>query len=201
MNLLVGLTGGIGSGKSEVGKIFAGLGAFLIDADLLAREAVTPGSGPLQCIHERWPQTRNLEGGLDREVLAGIVFSNAEELKALVEILHPVVRELMRLRRRDASPGQIVVHEVPLLFEGGTYREMDYNVLVVAPWEQRIARVMARSGCTREQVVQRMAAQIRPEDAAKLANATLHNDSDLVHLEAEARRVYAELERLAVGVR
>ena len=139
----VGLTGGIGSGKSEVARAFAQLGAFVIDTDELAREAVAPGSDGLREIARRWPQVVR-DGALDRAALAAIVFSAPPERERLNAIVHPHVRRLAAERERSAKPGQLVVQVIPLLFEVGLDREMDRVVLVVAPDERRIARVLAR---------------------------------------------------------
>jgi dephospho-CoA kinase len=192
----IGLTGGIGSGKSEVGKVFAELGAFLIDADVLAREAVAPGTPGLQQICARWPRVCRGDGTLDREALAGIVFANPADRAELIGIVHPYVREKMLARQHDARPDQVIVHEVPLLFEGGSYRDMDANILVVAPRERRIERVMKRTGWSHEQVVQRMAAQIHPEDALKLASYVVDNNGTLEELRAKTQHLYEELRNL-----
>jgi dephospho-CoA kinase len=192
----IGLTGGIGSGKSEVGKVFAELGAYLIDADVLAREAVAPGTPGLKQICERWPRVCRGDGTLDREALAGIVFANPADRAELIGIVHPYVREKMLERQRGARPDQVVVFEVPLLFEGGSYREMDANILVVAPRERRIERVMNRTGWSHEQVVQRMAAQIHPEDALKLATFVIDNNGSLEDLRAKTVQLFEQLRNL-----
>jgi dephospho-CoA kinase len=197
----IGLTGGIGSGKSEVGKVFAELGAFLIDADVLAREAVAPGTPGIHQICRRWPRVCRADGTLDREALAGIVFSNPQERADLIAIVHPYVRELMLERQRDARPDQVIVFEVPLLFEAGSYREMDANILVVAPRERRIERVMARTGWSHEQVVQRMAAQIHPEDASKLATYVIDNSGTLDDLREKTKQLYEQLRTLRAATR
>ncbi|HTV73580.1 MAG TPA: dephospho-CoA kinase [Candidatus Acidoferrales bacterium] len=197
----IGLTGGIGSGKSEVGKVFAELGAYLIDADVLAREAVAPGTPGLRQICQRWPRVCRADGTLDREALAGVVFTNPHERADLIAIVHPYVRELMIERRRGAKPDQVIVHEVPLLFEAGSYRDMDANILVVAPRERRIERVMKRTGWSHEQVVQRMAAQIHPEDASKLADYVIDNSGSLDDLREKTKELYEHLRTLPAATR
>jgi dephospho-CoA kinase len=189
----VGLTGGIGSGKSEVGKIFAGLGALVIDADALAREALAPGSAGLASVAARWPQVLRADGSLDRPGLAAIIFSDAEARAFVNGIVHPYVRERSAQIEAGARPGQIVVHDVPLLFEAGYYKQCDANVLVVAPRELRIARVIARSGLSREVIEQRIAAQIAPEEARVLADSVIENDGSLDDLRARAALCYREL--------
>ena len=130
----VGLTGGIGAGKSAVAAIFASLGAFVVDTDAIAREVVAPNSDGLMEIARVWPQVvRN--GALDRAALADIVFSDPSARERLNALLHPHIRRLAMEREARAKPGQLVVHVVPLLFETGYDRLVDKSVLVVAPLE------------------------------------------------------------------
>jgi dephospho-CoA kinase len=193
MKLRVGLTGGIGSGKSEVARVFANLGALVIDADELARVAVAPGSDGLAQIRARWPQTVHADGTLDRAALATIVFENASEREQLNAIVHPIVRRLADGREATAAAEQIVVHEIPLLFETGFAERCDATVAVVAPRELRIARTQARSGSAREEIERRMAAQIDPEEARRRADYTIVNEGTLDELRADGERVYREL--------
>jgi dephospho-CoA kinase len=193
MRLRVGLTGGIGSGKSEVAKVFARLGALVIDADALARDAVAPGSVGLARIAARWPGVVGADGALDRAALAAVVFADGSARDELNAIVHPEVRRLGAEREAAAGPEQIVVHDVPLLFEGPFYRECDANVLVVADKETRVGRVVARSGLTPEDVERRMAAQIDPERARELADYTIDNDGTIDALEAAVREVFDDL--------
>jgi dephospho-CoA kinase len=190
--LRVGLTGGIGSGKSAVASVFAERGATVIDADLLAREVVAPGTPGLQAIAERWPQAIAPDGSLDRAAHAQVVFGDDEARAALNAITHPAVRALADRRERDAPPG-LVVHVVPLLFEGDFWRTCDRTVLVIASRELRIARVVARDATERDAVERRMAAQIDPERARALADYVIENDGDLASLRARSDAVYAAL--------
>ncbi len=188
----VGLTGGIGSGKSEVARILQELGAFVIDADDLARAAVAPGSGGLVAIERAWPDVvRN--GALDRAKMAQIVFADPRARERLNEIVHPLVRKLGAQQEAAASPGQLVVHVVPLLFETGFAAMVDRTILVTAPLDVRIARVMARDGSDEEHVRARIAAQIDPAAARERADYTIENDGDLEHLRAQTRAVYETL--------
>ncbi len=188
----VGLTGGIGSGKSAVAKLFAGFGATIVDADVLAREAVAPGSSGFAEIAASWPQTI-LDGVLDRAALAAIVFADSAARAQLDAIVHPRVRALAAEREAAAGDDAIVVHVVPLLFEGDYWRTCVRNVLVTAPREMRIARVMARDGWTREAIEARMAAQIDPERARALADDVIENDAGRDALAARARAVYERI--------
>lgn len=186
----VGLTGGIGSGKSAVADVWRERGAAIIDADLLAREAVAPGSRGLQDIALRWPGAIHSDGTLDRAALARIVFDNEAERAILNGIVHPLVRALARARETEVPDGAIVVHVIPLLFEGESARTCDATVVVVAPDEARIQRVMRRDGVDRESVLQRMRAQIDPAEARKRATYAIDNDTDLATLRERANAVY-----------
>jgi len=197
VKLRVGLTGGIGSGKSEVAKIFGVLGALVIDADRLAREAVAPGTPGFERVAAGFPSVVTGDGSLDRANLAAIVFHDSGAREALGAIVHPEVRRLAARLEATAGPEQIVVHDVPLLFEAGFYRQCDASVLVVAAEETRIGRVVARNGLSPEDARRRMKAQIDPERARELADYTLDNDGTIDALVDAVREVYADLrERL-----
>ena len=188
----VGLTGGIGSGKSEVARIFEELGAFIVDTDVLAREAVAPRSDGLMAIARTWPGVIR-DGALDRTALAEIVFSDPAARERLNSIVHPFVRRLAQEREKHARPGQVIVHVVPLLFETG-YAELVYKtVLVISPLEERIARVMQRDHVDEAHVLARIATQINPETARNLADYVIENDGNLGHLRERTSAVYQEL--------
>ena len=188
----VGLTGGIGAGKSAVAALFAALGAFVIDTDAIAREVVAPNSDGLREIARVWPQAvRN--GVLDRGALADIVFNDALARERLNALLHPHIRRLAMEREALAKPGQLLVHVVPLLFETGYDRLVDKSVLVVAPLDQRVARVVERDKLDEGRVRARMAAQIEPERARLNATFIIENDGNLDRLRERAREVYEAL--------
>jgi dephospho-CoA kinase len=195
----VGLTGGIGSGKSAVARFFSDWGAVVIDADLLAREVVAPGTSGFAEVAERWPNVVNADGVLDRAALARIVFADAAERDRLTAIIHPRVRGAAAECEAAAPAGSIVVHVVPLLFEGDYWQACAANVLVVAPLQTRVARVVARDGVTPHDVSARMAAQIDPERAAAMANFVIANDGDLPTLERRSRRVFEALRHRPAG--
>lgn len=190
----IGLTGGIGSGKSEVARIFEDLGALIIDTDKLAREAVAPGSDGLREIARVWPSVVR-DNALDRGALAEIVFRDPQARERLNAIVHPHVRRLATDRERYARADQIMVHVVPLLFETGYDARCDASVLVWAPDEARVARVMRRDGLSAQQVHARMAAQIEPAAARERATYVIENDGNLAHLRERTRAVYKELGR------
>lgn len=188
----VGLTGGIGSGKSEVARILEQLGAYVIDTDLLAREAVSPNSDGLRAIARAWPGVVR-GGNLDRSALAEIVFNEPAAREQLNGIVHPFVRRLAAEREQHAKPDQIVVHMVPLLFETGYADQCDASIAVIAPDAERIARVMRRDNLSEEQVRARMAAQIDPQEARRRATYCIENDGDLNHLHDRTAAVFQQL--------
>jgi dephospho-CoA kinase len=190
----IGLTGGIGSGKSAVAEVWRERGATIIDSDLLAREAIAPGTRGLSEIALRWPAVVAADGTLDRTALAGIVFNNEKELATLNGIVHPRVRALAKAREAEAPADRLVVHVIPLLFEGEYWRMCDAIVVVVAPDEERIARVMQRDGVERARVLERMRAQIDPSEARRRATYAIDNDGDLATLRTRANVVYDVLE-------
>jgi dephospho-CoA kinase len=189
----VGLTGGIGAGKSAVAAILSELGAFIVDTDVIAREVVAPNSDGLREIARVWPQAVR-GGALDRGALADIVFSDPTARERLNGLLHPHIRRIALEREGRARPGQLVVHVVPLLFETGYDRLVDKSVLVVAPLEQRIARIVARDKLDEVRVRARMAAQIEPDRARDVADFVIENDGNLNHLRERTAAVYSVLE-------
>lgn len=195
-----GLTGGIGAGKSEVARLFSEFGALVIDTDELSREATAPGSAGLREVAARWPQVVR-DGRLDRAALAAIVFADPVARERLEAILHPHIRRLALEREAAATPGGLIVHVVPLLFETGYADGVEKVVLVVAPRSQRIARTVARDGIAAAAVEARMAAQIDPQHAARRADFVIRNDGDRAELRARARTVYDRLVATASGVR
>ena len=188
----VGLTGGIGAGKSAVAAILGELGAFVVDTDALAREVVAPQSDGLLAVGRIWPQVvRN--GVLDRAALADIVFSDAAARDRLNALLHPHIRRIALERESRAGPGQPIVHVVPLLFETGYDRLVDKSVVVVAPLEQRIARVVERDRSDEARVRSRIDAQVDPDVARRRADFVIENDGNLEHLRERTGAVYDEL--------
>ncbi len=182
----VGLTGGIGSGKSAVAAFWRERGATIVDADALAHAAVAPGTPALAAIAARWPHAVAPDGTLDRAALARIVFADEA-------IVHPRVRAAADALEAAAPAGALVVHVVPLLFEGDFWRRCDATVVVTAPEGERIARVRARDGVDEASVVQRMRAQIDPAEARRRATYVIANDADLATLRERANAVYDRL--------
>lgn len=194
MHMRIGLTGGIGSGKSEVGRILESLGAYIIDTDKLAREAVAPGSDGFWEIGRAWPSVIR-DGCLDRAALAEIVFKDPGSRERLNAIVHPHVRRLAQEHERYAQPGQLLVHIVPLLFETGYHELVDATILVVAPEELRLARIGQRDRLSESQIRARMGSQIDPDEARERATYVVENDGDFVRLRDQVRLLYDALTR------
>ncbi len=188
----VGLTGGIGAGKSEVAAILRSLGAFIVDTDEIAREVVAPYGDALVEIARVWPQVVR-EGALDRAGLADIIFADSAARARLNAILHPHIRRRALEREASARLEQIVVHVVPLLFETGYDRFVDKSIVVVAPVLDRIARIVARDHLDETRVRARIAAQIPQEEASRRADFVIDNDGDLTRLAAATRDVFCAL--------
>lgn len=188
----VGLTGGIGAGKSAVAKILEDLGAYIVDTDALAREAVAPNSDGFMEIARVWPHVVRT-GALDRAALAEIVFNDPAARERLNAILHPHIRRLAMERDARAKHGQLVVHVVPLLFETAYDRLVDKTIVVVSPEDARIARIVARDAIDEARVRARMAAQIDPEEARRRADYVIENDGDFRRLRERTTGVYRAL--------
>lgn len=189
-NRRVLLTGGIGSGKSTVGRLLAEWGAYVVDADDLAREVVAPGTvGHAAVLREFGPGILGATGALDRAALAEVVFGDPERLMALEAIVHPLVRQAAEARFALAPPGVVKVYEIPVLRQ----REPgDWVLLVEAPVEVRRARLLER-GLGDDQVAARMAQQPDTEGWRALADRVISNDRDLGALVDETRRAWLEI--------
>lgn len=192
---VVAITGGIGSGKSAVAKIFQELGACIVDADLLAREVVEPGSEGLQEIQRAFPDEALIlaDGSLNRSKLAELIFTAPDKKRIVESILHPKIRALWlaRLEQLKSSGVAVIAYIVPLFFESASQMpELKKVILVTAPEEVRIQRVMARDGFTRAATELRLQAQL--PDSKKIARSdyVIHNDSSLEELRAQVEDVY-----------
>ncbi|MEU6034924.1 dephospho-CoA kinase [Actinomadura sp. NPDC047616] len=196
--LKVGLTGGIGSGKSEVSARLAAHGAMIIDADRIAREVVEPGTPGLAAVVEEFgAQVLRPDGALDRERLGSIVFSDADRLAALNAIVHPLVGERVAELMETAPEDAVVVYDVPLLAENGLAGMYDVVVVVDAPVETQIRRLVERRGMTEEEARARIAAQATREQRRALAHRVIDNSGSLDELRAQADALWDELTRRA----
>ncbi len=188
----IGLTGGIATGKSTVAGLLAERGAYIIDLDLIAREVVEPGQPALARVAERFGQAVLREDGtLDRKKLGSIVFADEAQRKALEAILHPAIRAVMKERmeaRESNHPEQLVVVDVPLLFESKLESYFEQIMLVYVPREEQLKRLMKRDGLSREDAKRRLAAQMSIEDKKALADIVIDNSSDLAHTAAQIDR-------------
>jgi dephospho-CoA kinase len=193
----VGVTGSLGAGKSSVGDLFASWGAERIDADLLAREAVEPGTEGLARIAEEFGlEMLAADGALDRQALRQVVFSDAAARARLEAIVHPVVDRLRaeRLEQARARGAKVVVLEIPLLFEKGLEGEFDAVVTVDAPASIRRTRVMAARGITAEGFDAVEEAQLSPDTKRRGAHRVIWNPGSREALERDARRVWRWIE-------
>lgn len=175
--LSLGLTGGIAAGKSLLAARFRQLGAVVIDADLLAREAVAPGSPGLAAVAERFgPDILLPDGSLDRPQLGSIVFADPAARESLNAIVHPLVRAAAAALKADAGPGDVVVQDIPLLVETGQGASFHLVVVVQAPLEERVVRMVRDRGMTRDDALARIAAQASDEDRAAAADVVIMNN-------------------------
>ncbi|MEU1805119.1 dephospho-CoA kinase [Streptomyces sp. NPDC019937] len=192
--LKLGLTGGIGAGKSEVSRILVSYGAVLIDSDRIAREVVEPGTpGLAAVVAEFGPDVLTDDGRLDRPKLGGIVFNDPERLRALNAIVHPLVRDRTAELQADAGPEAVVVHDVPLLAENGLGSLYDLVLVVDATPETQLDRLVRLRGMTEDEARARMAAQATREERLAVADVVIDNDGPLERLEPQVRKVWAEL--------
>lgn len=198
--LIIGLTGGIGSGKSTVADLFAARGATLVDTDLIAHSLTGPGGAAMPAIHEAFgAAVIAADGRLDRPAMRALAFSDPSARKRLEAILHPMIRE-QSVREVRAATGHYVMLVVPLLVESGTWRERAHRVLVVdCPVEVQIERVMRRSSLPRDQVLAILAAQATREARLAVADDRIDNASDPSALTPQVDALHALYSRLAAS--
>jgi dephospho-CoA kinase len=196
--LLVGLTGGIGSGKSTVSAMLAERGAVVIDADVIAREVVEPGQPAYAAVIERFgPGIVAADGALDRAAIAAIVFNDRDALKDLEAITHPAVgARMVELMQEQAGTDHIVILDVPLLVEKGTYETAGTIVVDVDP-EVALHRLAEQRGMPEDDARRRMAAQVSREERLAKADFVLANGGSLEDLRAEVDRCWQWLQQLA----
>ena len=195
--LLVGLTGSIATGKSTVSRMFAHLGARVLDADLLAREVVMPGQPAYLKIVEEFGQGVVQEDGtLDRKALGAIVFAEPVRRKRLEEITHPAIaarqQRILSVLDEEAFEG-IVIWDVALLFETGGVAKMDRVVVVATDPETELTRLMARDGMAQADARARIASQMPVAEKAKRAHYVIDNSGDRIQTERQVKGVYEAL--------
>ncbi|MFG3195779.1 dephospho-CoA kinase [Streptomyces sp. NPDC048208] len=196
--LKVGLTGGIGAGKSEVSRLLVEHGAVLIDADRIAREVVAPGTPGLAAVVDAFgPEILTEDGSLDRPRLGSVVFADPEKLALLNSIVHPLVGARSRELESAASAGSVVLHDVPLLTENGLAPLYDLVVVVDASPGTQLDRLVRLRGMTEDDARARMAAQASREQRREIADIVIDNDVPLDALRKRVTEVWAELTRRA----
>jgi dephospho-CoA kinase len=195
--LRVGLTGGLASGKSFVGRALRELGCFLIEADEIGHQVEEPGGeGYREIVRVFGAGILDSDGTLDRRKLAAIVFHDAALLKQLTDIVHPLVRVRRRAMEEDfarAHPDGIAVTEAAILIETGSYREFDRLIVAVCSAEQQVERAMSRGHLTREEVLDRMRRQMPLDEKVKYADYIIDTSGPKEHTLAETRAIYEKL--------
>lgn len=198
--LIVGLTGNAASGKSSVAQLMAARGATIVDADVLARIAVEPGSAGLKAIVAHWGAgILQADGTLDRAAMRHRVFANQKEREALNAIVHPAVARLREhaIAAARSRGARIVVCDIPLLFENDLARDYDVIVLVDAPEATRLERLTSRRGLARDDALRLIAAQMPSDRKRSHADFIIENDSDQRTLSRRVDTVWAALEARA----
>jgi dephospho-CoA kinase len=193
--LLVGLTGGLGAGKSTVARMLGDRGAVVVDADELARQALDPGTRAFKEVCDLFgDEVLTSAGELDRRVLAEKVFADEEKRRALESITHPeVFRKLAEIVETHQGTDSIVVFDAPLIMETGFDEACDVVVVVTAPEDEQVARVVRERGMSEAEARARIAAQVHPEKRAARADVVISNDGDLEALEPRVDKLWERL--------
>jgi dephospho-CoA kinase len=191
--MYLGLTGGIGSGKSTVARMFADLGAVVIDADAIAKEVLEPGQvGYESVVNHFGDEILDSSGNIDRAILAGKVFGESIKLKKLEEIVHPAVASKVSEIRESLPEGSTVIYDTPLLVEKSLQHQFDQVIVVLAPQSLRTQRLLDR-GLAESDIVARMNNQATDEQRRAVANYVLDNSSSLETLRADVLKVWTQI--------
>lgn len=192
----IGLTGGIGSGKSTVTDLLAAHGAVIVDADLIAREVVAAGSPGLAAVAAQFgDRVITPDGDLDREAMAAVVFADPDARARLNAIVHPLVRARSAELAAQAPPGAIVIHSIPLLVETGQQDSFDVVVVVDVPTEIALARLVEHRGMSEGAARARIAAQVDRERRLAAADVVLDNSGDRDQVVAQVHELWLDLQR------
>lgn len=199
--IVVGLTGGVATGKSSVARLFQDCGAIVVDADVLAREAVEPGRPAWRDIVRVFgKKVLQSDRTLDRRTVGRIVFGNRAKLKQLSAIVHPrVAREQNRLTREIArkEPDAVIIYDAPVLIEAGAHKRMDKIIVVVADQATQLKRLCNRSHFSRAEALRRIRSQLPLAQKIKLADYVIDGTLSFEQTKNEVQRIYAQLEQLA----
>lgn len=199
--ILVGLTGGVATGKSTVAALFKQCGAKILDADQLARQVVAPGKPAWRDIVRTFGATiLRSDSHVNRQLLAEIVFKSPAKLRRLERIIHPRVSSLQRRLTRDIAakhPRAVIVYEVPLLFEAGVNKRVDKIIVVTADRNTQIARLRRRTGLSRTEALCRIRSQMSLTKKASMADIVLKGTTPRTRLQRQVARVYGQLRQTA----
>jgi dephospho-CoA kinase len=200
--LIVGLTGGVASGKTVVSQVLKEEGAYIIDADRIARELVQPHKPAWnELIRAFGKEILREDGSIHRKKLADKVFADPNQRKLLNQILHPRIKEEMDRRTKEIGqkdPEAIVVIDAPLIVELGDHREMDKLIVVTTTQTQQIERLKDRDGAKPEEALRIVSSQMPLEEKVKLANFVIRNEGSLEETKKRAREVFKELKKVAL---
>lgn len=195
---VIGLTGGLGAGKSTVATLFARQGAVVIDADKLAHKALQPKGGCFNVVIRRFGPAILSGGKIDRRKLADIVFKNKTQLKKLERILHPFVRKQIvhQLKNLKRKKGRVVaVLDVPLLMESGFHKLCDINIVVWAKQSQQVERASRKLGISRREAGRRIKCQLPLKSKLLLADYTINNSDDLKQTKERVNKLWQTLQQ------
>ena len=199
--ILVGLTGGIGSGKSTAAGMFKDEGADIIDFDLLARTVVEPGKPAWRKIVEYFgPNFLNPDGSINRAALGKVIFSEDTSRKALEDFVHPMIlkeRDRLVEKIRNKNPSSVVIVDFPLLFELGMDRDFDKTVLVYAPSDVQIKRVMQRDGLSKEEVEKRLKAQMPIDEKRRLSDYIIDAETTFAVMRHQVKGILYSLREIS----
>ncbi len=198
MGKIIGLTGGIASGKSTVSKILANLGALIIDADELGRRVVSKGSLALEEIKNYFGEEYLEEDGqLNRKKLGTLVFNNPKALEKLNEITHSKIIEEMKkeiIWHKKNAPNTVIIVDAALLIEMNLMKLVDEVWLVAIPYQLQLNRLMDREGLTKQEAENRITCQMSLEDKKKYAHKIIDNSTDIIELEERVKKLWREIE-------
>jgi dephospho-CoA kinase len=190
--LVVALTGGIGSGKSTVGQIFAQLGAIVIDSDQLSRDVIERGSIGFNEVVAKFGDEILKNGEIDRQILASLVFKDPIKRSELEQITHPLIRKAFAKVVSSASPDSIIINQIPLLVESNHDYKFDHIITISAPESIRTERLIKR-GLTNEQIKQRLQAQATDQMRENIADSVIFNEKSEQELTDQVEKIWEQL--------